>query len=116
MRDTTTPMAMARTLQAVALGNALPEMQRDMLQTWLRGCQTGAKRIRAAVPAGWDVGDKTGTGDHGTANDIAVIWPPSRKPIVVAIYHTQEKADTRGRDEAIADAARVVVAQLQRTS
>lgn len=116
LRDTTTPMAMARTLQAVALGNALPEMQRDMLQTWLRGCQTGAKRIRAAVPAGWDVGDKTGTGDHGTANDIAVIWPPSRKPIVVAIYHTQEKADTRGRDEAIADAARVVVAQLQRTS
>ncbi|PTB22567.1 class A beta-lactamase [Trinickia symbiotica] len=115
-RDTTTPTAMAHTLRAVALGNALPDMQRDMLQTWLRGCQTGAKRIRAAVPAGWDVGDKTGTGDHGTANDIAVIWPPSRKPIVLAIYHTQEKPDTRGRDEAIADAARVVVAQLQRTS
>ncbi|PMS35000.1 beta-lactamase class A [Trinickia symbiotica] len=115
-RDTTTSRAMAHTLQAVALGNALPETQRDTLQTWLRGCQTGAKRIRAAVPAGWDVGDKTGTGDHGTANDVAVIWPPSRKPIVLAIYHTQEKPDTRGRDEAIADAARVVVAQLQRAS
>jgi beta-lactamase class A len=27
---------------------------------------TGAGRIRAAVPAGWTVGDKTGTGGFGT--------------------------------------------------
>jgi beta-lactamase class A len=77
-RDTSTPAAMARTLQAVALGSALPSSQRESLQTWLRNCRTGAKRIRAAVTAGWEVGDKTGTGEYGTANDIAVIWPPSR--------------------------------------
>lgn len=113
LRDTTTPVAMAHTLQAVALGNALPDAQTNMLLTWLRGCQTGAKRIRAALPAEWEVGDKTGTGDHGTANDIAVIWPPSRNPIVLAIYHTQEKRDAKGRDEAIAAAARVAIDSLQ---
>lgn len=112
-RDTTTPAAMARTMETVALGNALPETQREMLRTWLRGCQTGAKRIRAAVPSGWDVGDKTGTGDNGTANDIAVIWPPARKPIVVVIYHTQGKPGARARDDAIAAAARIVIDRLK---
>jgi beta-lactamase class A len=100
---------MARTLQAVALGSALPSSQRESLQTWLRNCRTGAKRIRAAVPAGWEVGDKTGTGDYGTANDIAVIWAPSRKPIILAVYHTQGDAMAKSSDDVVAAAARIAI-------
>jgi beta-lactamase class A len=101
--------AMAQTVRSLALGDALPTAQRQALQARLRGCRTGANRIRAGVPAGWEVGDKTGTGDYGTTNDVAVLWPPSRKPIVLAIYYTQRRADEKAREDVIAAAARIVV-------
>ena len=107
-RDTTTPAAMTHTALALVLGDALPAAQRSRLQTWLRGNTTGGARIRAGVPASWQVGDKTGTGDRGTANDVAVLWRPSREPIVLTVFHTREVADAKPSDDAIADAARIV--------
>lgn len=112
VRDTATPASMAHSLQALALGDALPLAQREQLQDWMRGNTTGAKRIRAGVPAGWQVGDKTGSGDYGTANDIAVLWPPGRAPIILAVYLTQREADGKWRDDVIAAAARLVVGAL----
>ncbi|RZI98261.1 MAG: class A beta-lactamase, partial [Haliea sp.] len=88
-RDTTTPAAMAATLQKLVLGDTLAPPQREQLQAWLRGNTTGATRIRAGVPAGWIVGDKTGGGDYGANNDVAVLWPPGKPPIVLALYMTQ---------------------------
>jgi beta-lactamase class A len=111
-RDTATPAAMALSLQRTALGNALPAPQREQLQQWLRGNTTGAHRIRAGVPDGWQVADKTGTGDYGTANDIAVLWPPQRAPIVLAVYHTQRQADAKPHDDMIVAATRVAMGAL----
>ena len=109
LRDTATPAAMAHSLQTLVLGPALPPPQRKQLNDWLLGNTTGTKRIRAAAPAGWQVGDKTGSGDYGTANDIALLWPPRRPPIVVAIYYTQDDAAATWNDDVIAAAARIVV-------
>jgi beta-lactamase class A len=111
-RDTSTPAAMARSMRALALGDALAGPQRKQLQDWLRGSTTGAKRIRAGVPENWQAGDKTGSGDYGTTNDLAVLWPPARSPIVLAVYFTQTKADAKWQDDVIAAAARVVVSAL----
>jgi beta-lactamase class A len=111
-RDTTTPQAMGRSLQRLALGEALAPASRALLQDWLRGNTTGAARIRAAVPAGWQVGDKTGTGDYGSANDVGVVWRPNRPPVVVSIYTTQAEKDAKARNDVIAAAARIVVAWL----
>ncbi|MCA7925098.1 PenA family class A beta-lactamase [Burkholderia cenocepacia] len=107
-RDTTTPAAMAASLRVLTLGDALPVAQRAQLVAWLRGNKVGDKRIRAGVPAGWVVGDKTGTGDYGTTNDAGVIWPTSRAPIVLAVYYTQTRADARAKDDVIASVARIV--------
>jgi beta-lactamase class A len=107
-RDTATPASMARSLETLALGNGLPAARQRQLVEWLAGNTTGAKRIRAGVPAGWNVGDKTGSGDYGTANDVAVVWPPGQKPMVIAIYHTQTNAAAKWNDAVIAGAARVV--------
>ena len=111
-RDTATPATMGRSLEALALGTALQKPQREQLNQWMIGNTTGAKRIRAGVPATWPVGDKTGSGDYGTANDIAVIYPMGRKPIVLAIYSTHQNADAKWSDEIIAAATRVVVKSL----
>lgn len=60
------------------------------------------------MPKDWRVGDKTGTGHNGTANDVGVIWPPRRRPLVVSVYITQTKAPLAERNAAIAEVARVV--------
>lgn len=112
LRDTSTPAAMARTLQTLTVGQALPSAQRDQLVTWLRGNTTGAHRIRAGVPADWQVGDKTGTGDYGTANDLAILWPPGRAPVMLAVYFTQREPKAKARDDVIAAAARIVAGAL----
>jgi beta-lactamase class A len=108
-RDTSTPNAMASSLQRLTLGDALEPQLQLQLRAWLQGNTTGAARIRAGVPADWQVGDKTGTGDYGTANDAGVLWPPRRSPAVVAIYTTQGKKDAKVRNDVIASAARIVV-------
>jgi beta-lactamase class A len=108
-RDTSTPNAMALSLQRLVLGNLLEPHLQVQLRDWLRGNTTGAARIRAGVPADWQVGDKTGTGDYGTANDLALLWPPQRTPVVVAIYTTQREKDAKARNDIVALAARIVV-------
>jgi beta-lactamase class A len=108
-RDTTTPVAMALSLQKLSLGTALDKKQQAQLQEWLKANTTGDKRIRAGVPKGWTVGDKTGTGSYGTTNDVAVIWPPQAKPIVLVVYFTQNKKDTKPNDQVIAQATKIVI-------
>ena len=109
LRDTSTPAAMACSLQRLALGDALAPAQREQLCLWLRGNTTGAARIKAGIPGSWIIGDKTGGGRYGTANDIAVLWPPQRSPVIVAIYTTRREAAATPRNELIAAAARLVV-------
>jgi beta-lactamase class A len=113
-RDTTSPAAMAQSLNTLALGNALPADARAQLRTWMVGNTTGDKRIRASAPSGWQVGDKTGTGDYGTANDVAVLWPGAgAAPYVIAIYHTQAQAAATPRDDVIASAAQIVLTAMK---
>lgn len=112
VRDTATPASMMASLYQLQLGNALPEKQREQLKTWMLGNTTGAKRIRAGVPADWKVSDRTGSGDYGTANDIAVLWPPGREPIVLAIYHTHADPKSTWNDAIHAEATRIVLSGL----
>jgi beta-lactamase class A len=115
-RDTTTPTAMALSLQKLSLGTALDKKQQTQLQEWLKANTTGDKRIRAGVPKDWAVGDKTGTGSYGTTNDVAVIWPPQAKPIVLVVYFTQNKKDAKPNDQVIAQATKIVIDEFATAS
>lgn len=113
LRDTTTPAAMADSVHRLALGDALGTAQRDQLQAWLLGNTTSTERFLAGVPAGWKVGDKTGSGSYGTTNDVGVLWPPAgAAPLVAAVYLTFPDKDAKGRNDVIASAVRIVVAGL----
>ncbi|MCP3766513.1 class A beta-lactamase [Streptomyces sp. MAR25Y5] len=112
-RDTTTPRAWAGDLRAFVLGDALDGRERAQLTKWLRTNTTGDELIRAGVPEGWVVGDKTGGGGaYGVRNDIAVVWPPDAAPLVMAIMSNRRTADAGHDDELIAEAASVVVGAL----
>ncbi|MBK5449140.1 class A beta-lactamase [Bacillus sp. TH22] len=113
--DTSTPEAIAKTLQSFTLGTALPIEKRELLVDWMKRNTTGDKLIRAGVPKGWEVADKTGAGSYGTRNDIAIIWPPNKKPIVLAILSNHDKEDAKYDDKLIVDATKVVLNTLKAT-
>ena len=111
-RDTTTPLAMAQTLRNLTLGKALAETQRAQLVTWLKGNTTGSASIQAGLPTSWVVGDKTGSGDYGTTNDIAVIWPEDHAPLILVTYFTQPDQKAESRRDVLAAAAKIVTQGL----
>lgn len=111
-RDTTTPSAMLKNLQAFALGDALSPASREKLTQWLVGNKTGGTRLRAGVPPGWRVGDKTGAGERGTTNDVGILWPPQRGPILAAVYLTGTEAPADKRDGTIAAVGRAIAAAV----
>ncbi|WP_328329056.1 class A beta-lactamase [Kribbella sp. NBC_00382] len=114
LRDTTTPRALATSLQKFTLGRALPPAKRATLTTWLLNNTTGATTIRAGVPAAWKVGDKTGTAGYGTRNDVAILFPPNHAPIMLAVMSTKGVKDAVPNDALIASAAKAAIKELRR--
>ncbi|MBB3910266.1 class A beta-lactamase [Sphingomonas desiccabilis] len=108
LRDTTTPMAMTTLLAALLTGDVLQPTSRKQLADWMIGSRTGDKRLRAGLPKGWRVGDKTGTSGNGQANDIAIAWPPNRKPILIACYLDAPGIAPEKADRAIASVGALV--------
>ncbi len=112
-RDTTTPTAICSDMQRLLLGDdALSEASRHQLEDWLRRNETGGPMIRAGVPQTWNVGDKTGRGANGATNDIAIMRPPNRAPILLAIYSVGSTATANDRAAAIAEVAKIVAESL----
>jgi len=112
-RDTTSPQAMAQTLHRLALGDALSPQSRAQLVAWLKDNRTGNTRIRAGLPKDWVVGDKTGTGGHGTNNDVAIIWPKGgRAPLIVSTYLTESKLPGPRQDAILASVGAEVAKAL----
>jgi beta-lactamase class A len=111
-RDTTTPRAMLGTMQELLLGNALSTASKARLLGWLVDTKTGLQRLRAGLPADYRAGDKTGTGDNGATNDVAIAWPPSRPPILVAAYSWGSTESTERLSAVLAQAARLVLHDL----
>jgi beta-lactamase class A len=71
--------------------------------------KTGDKRLRAGIPRDWRVGDKTGGGANAQTNDIAVIWPPDRAPIIVTVYFAESPAPDDARNAVLAEVGRLAV-------
>ncbi|MCS0613518.1 class A beta-lactamase [Massilia kyonggiensis] len=107
-RDTTTPQAMAKSLEALLLDEALAPDARRRLLDWMLANTTGKERIQAGFPSDCRVADKTGTGAHGTTNDVGIVFPPQGQPVIVAVYYTGSTSDSK----VVADAAAIVARAL----
>jgi beta-lactamase class A len=111
-RDTTSPAAMLANLRSLVLGDVLSAPSKARLTGWLVGNKTGDTRLRAGLPKSWRIGDKTGAGEHGTTNDVGVIWPQERQSVLVAIYLTGTPAIPAERNATLAAVGRAVAAAL----
>ncbi|WP_298261589.1 class A beta-lactamase [Bradyrhizobium sp.] len=108
-RDTTSPKAMLSNLRTIVTGKILTPGSREHLVNWLIGNKTGDTRLRAGLPHEWRVGDKTGSGERGTTNDVGVVWPSSgRPPVFVAVYLTGSSPESEHRNATIAAVGRAL--------
>ena len=107
LRDTTTPRAMLETLRHLLLGETLAPASRARLLGWMRGCLTGTDRLRAGLPAGWSAGDKTGSGAQGESNDVAILFPPDRPPLLVTAYYAAPAIAAQLRSAVLAEVGRI---------
>ncbi len=107
-RDTTTPEAMVQTMKTLLLGSTLDDKSRKRITDAMKQCRTGTRRLRAGFPKDWTIGDKTGTGERGAINDVAIAWRKYHSPILVACYMTEVKADMDTAELAHTRIARIV--------
>jgi beta-lactamase class A len=104
-RDTTTPDAIVQLLVKIDRDHLLKPESRALLLGIMARNTTGGKRIRALLPPGVAVADKTGT-IGGTVNDVGyVTLPDASGTVVVAILIKASSSDQR----------EVVIGQLART-
>ncbi|WP_454275112.1 class A beta-lactamase [Roseovarius sp. MBR-154] len=102
MRDTSTPRAALSTLKALLFGDSLSSASRQQLVGWMIADAVADDLLRASLPEDWIIGDKSGAGGHGSRSIIAVVWPSPDRPVLAAIYMTQNDADMPARNAAIA--------------
>ena len=111
LRDTTTPTAITQCWKTLLTGDVLSPASRKQLTAWVVANKTGDKRLRAGLPKGWEVGDKTGNNGKDTTNDVAIVWPPGRKPLLIAWGHVRGSLDDYVSRAVVADVERAVVAE-----
>lgn len=112
-RDTSTPKALVQSLKVLAVDDSMPADKQELLIDWMKRNITGDELIRAGVPEGWEVGDKTGAASYGTRNDLAIVWPPDREPIVIAVLSSRDTKDAEYDNELIAQAAKTALDALK---
>ncbi|WP_425608013.1 class A beta-lactamase [Pontibacterium granulatum] len=113
LRDTTTPAAALRTLKELLFGKALSVPSRRQLTKWMIDDKVADDLLRASLPEGWEIGDKSGAGGYGSRSIVAVIWPPEKGPILVTVYLTENGADFPTRNQVIAEIGAVIVEKIQ---
>src|SRR5690348_993927 len=99
-------------LRRLLVTDVLSSASRRQLESWLIGNTTGDAMIRSGVPKNWRVGDKTGRGANGATNDVAVLHPPGKKRIFIAIYTVGSSASEEARLATVAKVARIVAEAL----
>jgi beta-lactamase class A len=106
-RDTSTPVAMAISLQKLLRGDVLSLTSTEQLKAWMFGNTTGATRLKAGFNKDWLIGDKTGTGPNGAVNDVAIVFPRGLPPFAMVVFFTGSKAASEVKNSVIAEVARI---------
>ena len=110
----TTPKIMARDINKLAFSDdVLDKEHRLLLKKWLKENDTGDNRIASAIPNHWEIGDKTGTCEYGTTNDVAIIWPEDNRAIAMSIFYTQSKKDAKSKDKVLQQVAKILLEKLE---
>ncbi len=106
--DTTSPKAIVHCEQALLFGDGLHAGSRAHLSKWMVGNKVGDKRLRAAFPTSWQVGDRTGTGD-GYCNDYGFAQRAVGAPLLVSAYYEAPGMPMEAQEAVLRDVGSVIV-------
>lgn len=106
---TTTPQAMAGTLHTLMFGDALSTGSRARLVTWMENDRVADALIRAALPQGWYIADKSGAGERGARAIVGALGPNGQPGRIVVIYMTETDASLEERNAEIAEIGAAIV-------
>ncbi|QLE78215.1 class A beta-lactamase [Francisella sp. Scap27] len=110
----TTPKIMTRDINKLAFSNdILDKKHRLLFKKWLKDNDTGKNRITAGAPSNWLVGDKTGTCEYGTTNDVAIIWPNNSRAIAMSVFYTQTEKNAKPNEKIIKEVSQLVLKKLK---
>lgn len=112
-RDTSTPSVIVNTLEKLLFGNILKPASAKQLRQWMIDDKVADGLIRAHLPKGWKIGDKTGAGGHGSRAIVAFIKPENGPRYMAAIYLTESKADFKLRNQVISEIGRAMIAEIK---
>lgn len=116
-RDTSTPYAMLGLMQRLLFGDGLTPDSQTMLRDWMIANETGATRLRAGLPRGWTVGDRTGTSNNDANNNVAFAIAPGNHernagPLLVVSFIDAPNPMSKRTDAVHARVAGVVAGTL----
>ncbi|MCT9980881.1 class A beta-lactamase [Acinetobacter sp. I-MWF] len=92
IRDTTSPNAINASMKKLLMGNVLSKNSKVQLKEWMMGNKVADNMLRATLPKGWEIADRTGASDYGIRGLISMVWSETHAPVFISIY--VRKADT----------------------
>ena len=115
--DGAEPLAIADALARLARGELLSETSTSVLLGTMGMSVTGRARLRAAVPGGWEIAHKTGTGQdlrgrNAGFNDVGLLTAPDGRRFAIAVMIGDTLRPIRERQQLIQDVARAVTVNM----
>jgi len=119
--DGATPAGITGALGKLARGELLSPASTDVLLGIMQHSKSGPMRLKGAIPPGWTVYHKTGTGQElaGIAtgyNDVAVFQAPDGTRYGVAVMIGETRLPIKARMEMMQAVSRAVVAAHDRAA
>ncbi len=114
VRDTTTPASMATTLRKLLTTPSLSARSQQQLLQWMVDDRVAGPLIRAVLPAGWFIADKTGAGERGSRGIVALLGPDGKAERIVVIYLRDTPATMVERNQQIAGIGAALIEHWQR--
>ncbi|TXC73659.1 serine hydrolase [Sphingorhabdus soli] len=112
--DGAQPSAVVAALAKLARGELLSAQSTKLLTETLSRTHSGPQRLKGGVPAGWQIGHKTGTGQEfgGTStgyNDIGILTAPDGTRYAIAVMLAETTASIPERMRLMQNVVRAVV-------
>ncbi len=116
--DGAAPLAIADALARLARGELLSETSTRIMLGTMAQSVTGRARLRAALPSGWEIAHKTGTGqDLGARNagfnDVGLLTAPDGRRYAIAVMIGDTTEPIRSRQQLIQAVAAAVADYAQ---
>lgn len=108
LRDTTTADAMSESLSKLLVGNTLSKNSKEQLKSWMMDNKVADNLLRARLPKGWSIADRSGASDYGIRGITSMVWSATQEPLFISIYVRKSNTTLDERSKIINEIGEVI--------